>query len=106
MPLKLPIPARIPLLHVILSVRLAISVFPMYLYSVQIEHMDRERLKTNEMLPQNTVTRSPADGIFQEAAIRWKLCASCSIHIQKSLTEKCHSNRRLRSLSGEKWHQG
>ena len=67
MPLKLPIPARIPLLHVILSVRLAISVFPMYLYSVQIEHMDRERLKTNEMLPQNTVTRSPADGIFQEA---------------------------------------
>src|ERR1022692_2792977 len=37
----------------------------MYFYSVQIEHMNRERLKTNEMLLQNTVTRSLADDIFQ-----------------------------------------
>ncbi len=58
MPLKLPIPARIPLLYVILGVLLAISVLPMYFYSAQIEDMNRERLKTNEMLLQNTVTRS------------------------------------------------
>jgi len=63
--LKLPIPARIPLLYVILGVLLAISVLPMYFYSVQIEHMNRERLRTNEMLLQNTVTRSLADDISQ-----------------------------------------
>jgi len=65
LPLKLPIPARIPLLYVILGVLLAISVLPMYFYSVQIEHMNRERLRTNEMLLQNTVTRSLADDISQ-----------------------------------------
>ena len=63
--MKLPIPARIPLLYVILGVLLAISVLPMYFYSVQIEHMNRERLRTNEMLLQNTVTRSLADDISQ-----------------------------------------
>ncbi len=65
MALKLPIPARIPLLYVILGVLLAISVLPMYFYSAQIETMNRERLKTNEMLLQNTVTRSLADDISQ-----------------------------------------
>jgi hypothetical protein len=63
--LKLPIPARVPLLYVILGVLLAISVLPMYFYSAQIETMNRERLKTNEMLLQNTVTRSLADEISQ-----------------------------------------
>src|SRR3981081_896628 len=63
--LKLPIPARIPLLYVILGVLLAISVLPMYFYSAQIETMNRDRLKTNEMLLQNTVTRSLADDISQ-----------------------------------------
>jgi putative nucleotidyltransferase with HDIG domain len=65
LPLKLTIPARIPLLYVILGVLLAISVLPMYFYSSQIEQMNRERLKTNEMLLQNTVTRSLADDISQ-----------------------------------------
>ncbi len=65
MPLKLPIPARVPLLYVILGVLLAISVLPMYFYSAQIETMNRVRLKTNEMLLQNTVTRSLADDISQ-----------------------------------------
>src|SRR5208337_4067972 len=63
LPLKLPIPARVPLLYVILGVLLAISVLPMYFYSAQIETMNRERLKTNEMLLQNTVTRSLANDI-------------------------------------------
>jgi len=63
--LKLPIPNRVPLLYVILGVLLALSVVPMYFYSAQIETMNRERLKTNEMLLQNTVTRSLADDISQ-----------------------------------------
>ena len=63
--LKLPLPTRVPLLYVILGVLLALSVVPMYFYSAQIETMNRDRLKTNEMLLQNTVTRSLADDISQ-----------------------------------------
>jgi HD-GYP domain-containing protein (c-di-GMP phosphodiesterase class II) len=74
LPLKLPIPARIPILYVILGVLVAISVVPMYFYSAQVESINRDRLKTNEMLLQNTVTRSLADDIAQhEAALRMML---------------------------------
>ena len=82
MPLKLPIPARIPLLYVILGVLLAISVLPMYFYSAQIETMNRERLKTNEMLLQNTVTRSLADDISQHQEALRMMLANLSSSIQ------------------------
>ena len=82
MPLKLPIPARIPLLYVILGVLLAISVLPMYFYSAQIETLNRERLKTNEMLLQNTVTRSLADDISQHQATLRMMLANLSSSIQ------------------------
>ncbi|MGA6988117.1 MAG: HD domain-containing phosphohydrolase [Terriglobales bacterium] len=82
MPLKLPIPARIPLLYVILGVLLAISVLPMYFYSAQIETMNRERLKTNEMLLQNTVTRSLADDISQHQEALHMMLANLSSSIQ------------------------
>src|SRR5207244_8587583 len=51
--------------YVILGVLVAISVVPMYFYSAQVEAINRDRLKTNEMLLQNTVTRSLADDIAQ-----------------------------------------
>ena len=82
MPLKLHIPARIPLLYVILGVLLAISVLPMYFYSAQIETMNRERLKTNEMLLQNTVTRSLADDISQHQEALRMMLANLSSSIQ------------------------
>src|SRR5437660_859291 len=82
LPLKLPIPARIPLLYVILGVLLAISVLPMYFYSAQIEDMNRERLKTNEMLLQNTVTRSLADDISQHQDALHMMLANLSSSIQ------------------------
>src|SRR5690242_1193632 len=63
--LKLPLPARIPIIYVILSVLVGISVVPMYFYSAQVEAINRDRLKTNEMLLQNTVTRSLADDIAE-----------------------------------------
>jgi len=63
--LKLPLPARIPIIYVILGVLVAISVVPMYFYSAQVEAINRDRLKTNEMLLQNTVTRSLADDIAE-----------------------------------------
>ena len=82
MPLKLPIPARIPLLYVILGVLLALSVLPMYFYSAQIESMNRERLKTNEMLLQNTVTRSLADDISQHQEALRMMLANLSSSIE------------------------
>jgi len=82
LPLKLPIPGRIPLLYVILGVLLAISVLPMYFYSAQIETLNRERLKTNEMLLQNTVTRSLADDISQHQEALRMMLANLSSSIQ------------------------
>ena len=79
---KLPIPARIPLLYVILGVLLTISVLPMYFYSAQIEEMNRERLKTNEMLLQNTVTRSLADDISQHQETIHMMLANLSSSVQ------------------------
>src|SRR6202051_2692018 len=60
-----PSPARIPILYVILGVLLVISIVPMYFYSAQVEKNNRERLKTDEQLLQNTVTRSLADDLSQ-----------------------------------------
>src|SRR3954465_334629 len=72
--LKLPLPARIPIIYVILSVLVGISVVPMYFYSTQVEAINRDRLKTNEMILQNTVTRSLADDISQhEESLRMML---------------------------------
>ena len=82
MKLNLPIPARIPLLYVILGVLLAISVLPMYFYSAQIEEMNRERLKTNEMLLQNTVTRSLADDISHHQETLRMMLANLSSSVQ------------------------
>ena len=74
MPLKLPKPSRLPILYVILSVLILISVVPMYFYSAQVESINRDRLITNERLLQNTVTRSLADDISQhQQAVRMML---------------------------------
>ena len=82
LPLKLPIPTRGPLLYVILGVLLTISVLPMYFYSAHIETLNRERLKTNEMLLQNTVTRSLADDISQHQETLRMMLANLSSSIQ------------------------
>ncbi|HEY7354790.1 MAG TPA: HD domain-containing phosphohydrolase [Terriglobales bacterium] len=59
------LPTRIPILYVILSVLVLISVVPMFFYSAQVQSINRDRLITNERLLQNTVTRSIADDIAQ-----------------------------------------
>jgi HD-GYP domain-containing protein (c-di-GMP phosphodiesterase class II) len=82
LPLKIPIPARVPLLYVILGVLLTISVLPMYFYSAQIETLNRDRLKTNEMELQNTVTRSLADDISQHQEALRMMLANLSSSIQ------------------------
>ena len=82
LPIKLPIPARLPILYVILSVLVLISVVPMYFYSAQVEAINRDRLKTNEMLLQNTVTRSLADDISQHEQTLRMMLANLSSAIQ------------------------
>ena len=82
MSLKMPIPARIPILYVILGVLLGISAVPMYFYSTRVESINRDALKTNERMLQNTVTRSLADDLSQhDASLRMKL-ANLSSAIQ------------------------
>jgi HD-GYP domain-containing protein (c-di-GMP phosphodiesterase class II) len=79
---KPPNPARIPILYVILGVLLVISIVPMYFYSAQVEAINRDRLKTNEMLLQNTVTRSLADDLSQHERSLEMMLANLSSAIQ------------------------
>jgi len=60
-----PLPARIPILYLILGVLVAVAVVPLYFYGTEVVSINRDRLKTNERMLQNTVTRSLADGIAQ-----------------------------------------
>lgn len=59
------LPARVPILYVILGVLLVVSIVPMYFYADRVVSINRERLKTNEMLLQNTVTRAVSDDLAQ-----------------------------------------
>jgi HD-GYP domain-containing protein (c-di-GMP phosphodiesterase class II) len=81
-PSNTPNGARIPILYVILGVLLVISIVPMYFYSAQVEAINRDRLKTNEMLLQNTVTRSLADDLSQHERSLRMMLANLSSAIQ------------------------
>ena len=74
--------ARIPILYLILGVLLAISIIPMYFYSSQVESSNGEHLKRNEMLLQNTVTRSLADDLAQHERSLRMMLANLSSAIQ------------------------
>ena len=82
MSFKAPSTARIPILYVILGVLLVISIIPMYFYSAQVEAINRDRLKINEMLLQNTVTRSLADDLSQHERSLRMMLANLSSAIQ------------------------
>lgn len=82
LPAKVANSARVPILYVILGVLGAISVVPMYFYSAQVEAINRDRLKTNEMLLQNTVTRSLADDLSQHERSLRMMLANLSSAIQ------------------------
>jgi HD-GYP domain-containing protein (c-di-GMP phosphodiesterase class II) len=59
------LPNRIPILYLILSLLVLLSVVPMYFYSAKVEAINRDRLITDERFLQYTVTRSIADDIAQ-----------------------------------------
>jgi len=54
----------------------------MYFYSSQVEAINRDRLKTNEMLLQNTVTRSLADDLSEHQRSLHMMLANLSSAIQ------------------------
>lgn len=56
-------PNRIPLLYLISGVLALIGVVPLYFYGSQVVSINRERLKVNEQLLQNTVTKALGDDI-------------------------------------------
>ncbi len=102
MSFKAPSPARIPILYVILGVLLVISIIPMYFYSAQVEAINGDRLKTNEMLLQNTVTRSLADDLsLHQRSLRMMLAnLSSAIQIASGgdIGEKHIESPELRAL--------
>ena len=59
------VPPRIPILYLMLAVLSLVSVVPLYFYSSVVVGTNRDRLKTNEMLLENTITRTLADDIAQ-----------------------------------------
>ncbi len=82
MSFKFSIPSRVPVLYLILSVLVVISVVPMYFYSAKVESINRDRLITNERLLQNTVTRSLADEISQRQESLRMMLANLSSALQ------------------------
>ncbi len=62
---KVPAPARIPILYLIVAVLILVSVGPMYFYARWVVDSNRDTLKSNERLLQNTITSSLADDIAQ-----------------------------------------
>src|SRR5215471_21384155 len=65
-----------------LGVLLVISTVPMYFYSSQVEANNTKRLKTNEKLLQNTITRSLADDLAQHERSQRMMLANLSSAIQ------------------------
>jgi HD-GYP domain-containing protein (c-di-GMP phosphodiesterase class II) len=82
--LQLPIPGRLPILYLILGVLLLVSIVPMYFYSSRVVTINRDQLKRDEMLLQNTITRTLAEDIaLRQDSVRTML-ANLSSAIQIS----------------------
>lgn len=57
------LPKRIPLQYLISGVLVLVGVVPLYFYGTQVVSINRDRLKVNEQLLQNTVTKSLGDDV-------------------------------------------
>src|SRR5205085_1986738 len=60
-----PTPTRIPIRYLILAVLIIVSVVPLLIYGFTVVDNETNRLKTNEMLLQNTITRSLGQDLAQ-----------------------------------------
>jgi HD-GYP domain-containing protein (c-di-GMP phosphodiesterase class II) len=75
---------RIPLIYLILAVLLVISVVPIWWFGQQVVGISRDTLKTNEMLLQNTITRSLSDDLGQRVNNLRLMMQSLSTGVQVS----------------------
>jgi HD-GYP domain-containing protein (c-di-GMP phosphodiesterase class II) len=73
---------RIPLLYLILAVLLVISVVPVWWFGQQVVGISRDKLKTNEMLLQNTITRSLGEDLGQRLKNLRLMISSLSTGVQ------------------------
>lgn len=69
-------------MYLIIGVLVLVSVVPMYFYARQVVAINRDRLKTNEMLLQNTITRALSDAIAQRMANLDSMLGNLSSAIQ------------------------
>lgn len=96
------LPARVKILYLIMGVLIVVGVLPLYIYGTQVIGINRERLKTNEQLLQNTVTRSLAEDITQrQNDIRQRLeglTASIQITSGGNLTGEHVATPEIRAL--------
>lgn len=63
--MKLPLPSRVPIRYVMISVLVVVAVVPLYFYAQKVVDMNQEALQRNEKLLQNTVTSSLAQDVAQ-----------------------------------------
>ncbi|MFL6300159.1 MAG: HD domain-containing phosphohydrolase [Terriglobales bacterium] len=75
---------RVPLLYLILAVLLVISVVPVWLFGTKVVSISKDKLKTNEMLLQNTITRSLSEDVGQRLNNLRLMMASLSTGVQVS----------------------
>jgi len=75
---------RVPLLYLILAVLLVISVVPVWLFGTKVVSISKDKLKTNEMLLQNTITRSLGEDVGQRLNNLRLMMASLSTGVQVS----------------------
>jgi len=73
---------RIPLLYLILAILLVISVVPVWWFGRQVVGISRDKLKTNEMLLQNTITRSLGEDVGQRLKNLRLMISSLSTGVQ------------------------
>jgi HD-GYP domain-containing protein (c-di-GMP phosphodiesterase class II) len=78
----MPIPARLPILYLILGVLILVSVVPLYFYGTKVIAINRASLKTNEQELQNTIARSLSDDLAQRHANLLLMLANLSSSIE------------------------
>ncbi|HWG50260.1 MAG TPA: HD domain-containing phosphohydrolase [Candidatus Acidoferrales bacterium] len=72
--MKLPLPARVPIIYGILIVLIVVGILPLYFYATKVVETNRDRLQRNEKLLQYTVTMTLAEDIAQRGKeVRSKL---------------------------------
>ncbi len=96
------LPNRVPILYLILGILLLVSVVPMYFYADRVVTINRERLKVNEQMLQNTVTRSLSDDLtHRQATLQMmleNLASAVSVTSGGDLTGEHVSSPEMRAL--------